>query len=86
MSLKVIGSGSARTGTMSRGARLAANLCCLSGGRVIHALRSEDAWWDSFNGTIGKFFASDAELELPSHLSDIFDTKEFWEHFGGEPG
>jgi hypothetical protein len=25
--------------------------------RIIHNERPEDAWWNSFNGTIGKFFA-----------------------------
>ncbi|MGD2171839.1 MAG: sulfotransferase [Gammaproteobacteria bacterium] len=46
--------------------------------RVIHTERPEDAWWNSFNGTIGKFFASYSKLDLPPHIDDIFDTMVSW--------
>ncbi|MDJ0778199.1 MAG: sulfotransferase [Gammaproteobacteria bacterium] len=46
------------------------------GAKVIHTERPEDAWWNSFNGTIGKFFAVFRDLELPPHIMDQFDTME----------
>jgi hypothetical protein len=46
--------------------------------KVIHTERPEDVWWNSFNGTIGKFFAVYSELELPPHIADIFDTMHDW--------
>ncbi len=46
--------------------------------KVIHTERPEDAWWDSFNGTIGKFFATYSDLELPPHITDIFNTMNDW--------
>lgn len=44
--------------------------------RVIHTERPEDDWWNSFNGTIGKFFAKYSDMELPPHIADIFRTME----------
>ena len=44
--------------------------------RVIHTERPEDAWWNSFNGTIGKFFAVCSDLDLPPHITDIFITMD----------
>ena len=46
--------------------------------KVIHTERPEDDWWNSFNGTIGKFFAVYTDLELPPHITDIFDTMKNW--------
>jgi hypothetical protein len=46
--------------------------------RVIHTERPEDVWWNSFNGTIGKFFATYTELELPPHIADVADTMSGW--------
>lgn len=46
--------------------------------RVIHTERPEDAWWNSFDGTIGKFFASYSKLNLPAHVEDIFETMNNW--------
>ncbi len=46
--------------------------------RVIHTERPEDAWWESFNNTIGKFFAVASDLELPPHVSDVFKTMKGW--------
>ena len=42
--------------------------------KVIHTERPEDAWWNSFNGTIGKFFSHAPELDLPPYISDVFAT------------
>ena len=42
--------------------------------RIIHTERPEDDWWASFNGTIGKFFASYKEMDLPPYVFDLFDT------------
>jgi hypothetical protein len=42
--------------------------------RVIHTERPEDDWWNSFNKTIGKFFALTDTLEMPPHFRDIFET------------
>ena len=46
--------------------------------RVIHTERPEDDWWNSFNGTIGKFFAVFRELELPPHIMDQFTLMHDW--------
>jgi len=46
--------------------------------KVIHTERPEDAWWESFNKTIGKFFAVAADLDLPPHIADIFETMIRW--------
>jgi hypothetical protein len=46
--------------------------------RVVHTERPEDAWWNSFNGTIGKFFATYTDLELPPHIADLFGTMKDW--------
>ena len=44
--------------------------------KVIHTERPEEAWWTSFNGTIGKFFRLFRTLELPPHIMDQFSTME----------
>jgi len=46
--------------------------------KVIHTERPEDAWWNSFNQTIGKFFANYKSLDLPPHLEDVADTMNNW--------
>lgn len=46
--------------------------------RVIHTERPEDDWWDSFNGTIGKFFAVFRDLELPPHIMEQFTFMDEW--------
>lgn len=46
--------------------------------RVIHTERPEDDWWNSFNSTIGKFFANYSKLDLPPHFRDVFDTMNGW--------
>ena len=42
--------------------------------KVIHTERPEEDWWQSFNGTIGKFFAVSDRLELPPEFREIFAT------------
>ncbi|MEC9344462.1 MAG: sulfotransferase [Pseudomonadota bacterium] len=42
--------------------------------KIIHTERPEEDWWASFNGTIGKFFATMDVLELPPHFGEIFTT------------
>ena len=44
--------------------------------KVIHNERPEDAWWKSFEGTIGKFFRVFRDLDLPPHIMDQFDTMD----------
>ncbi len=46
--------------------------------RIIHTERPEDDWWNSFNSTIGKFFANEDNLELPAHIEEIFETMNNW--------
>lgn len=46
--------------------------------RVIHNERPEDAWWNSFNATIGKFFSVFRELDVPAHMMDQFTTMHDW--------
>jgi hypothetical protein len=46
--------------------------------KVIHTERPEDVWWDSFNGTIGKFFAVFREMKLPPHIMDQCTTMHDW--------
>ena len=45
---------------------------------VLHTERPEDAWWNSFDRTIGKFFRVFSGLEIPPHISDIFHTMNDW--------
>jgi len=46
--------------------------------KVIHTERPEDAWWNSFNGTIGKFFAVFRGMELPPQVMDQFTVMHDW--------
>lgn len=46
--------------------------------KVVHTERPEDVWWNSFNGTIGKFFTTAPTLDLPPHMQDIFATMSAW--------
>ena len=41
---------------------------------VVHTERSEDAWWNSFSVTIGKFFTHAPSMSLPPHIAEIFQT------------
>ena len=46
--------------------------------RIIHTERPEDDWWASFDGTIGKFFANFAKLDVPPYFNDVFETMSGW--------
>ena len=46
--------------------------------RVIHNERPEEDWWNSFNGTIGKFFSVFRELDLPPHIVEQFTLMHDW--------
>jgi hypothetical protein len=46
--------------------------------KVVHTERPDDAWWNSFNVTIGKFLTLLPTLELPPHFADIFQTMSDW--------
>lgn len=36
--------------------------------KIVHSVRPEAAWWNSFNGTIGKFLAIGHTLALPPNI------------------
>jgi hypothetical protein len=42
--------------------------------RVVHTVRPEDAWWNSFSRTIGKLLATYRQMPLPQHIRDILDA------------
>ena len=42
--------------------------------KVIHTERPAEDWWNSFSGTIGKFFRLAPTMPLPPHIADIFTT------------
>ena len=44
--------------------------------KIIHTERPEEAWWKSFEGTIGKFFRVFRDLDLPPHIMDQFNTMD----------
>ncbi|MBU2533627.1 MAG: hypothetical protein KKB37_12870 [Alphaproteobacteria bacterium] len=46
--------------------------------KVVHTERDEDAWWNSFNTTIGKFFSVAPDIDLPPHIKQIFETMSGW--------
>ncbi len=46
--------------------------------KVVHTERPEDAWWNSFSVTIGKFFTAAPTMELPPHIRDVFSIMGGW--------
>jgi hypothetical protein len=46
--------------------------------KIVHTERPEDVWWNSFNGTIGKFFALFKGLDLPPHIMEQFTLMHDW--------
>ena len=46
--------------------------------KIVHTERPEDEWWNSFSGTIAKFFTVAPTLPLPPHIADIFQTMSGW--------
>ena len=54
--------------------------------KVIHSVRSEDSWWNSFSNTIAKIVAGYRQAPMPPHVRDmmeIADTSFMKETFGG---
>jgi len=46
--------------------------------KVVHTERPEGEWWNSFSGTIGKFFSVAPQMQMPPHIRDIFETMAGW--------
>jgi len=46
--------------------------------KVVHTERPEDEWWDSFSGTVSKFFSTIPQLEMSPHFQDFFETMAGW--------
>ncbi len=42
--------------------------------KVVHSVRPEESWWNSFSKTIGKFLATYKEMPLPPHVSAMADA------------
>ncbi|MGC9993114.1 MAG: sulfotransferase family protein [Candidatus Cybelea sp.] len=55
--------------------------------KVIHSVRPEDAWWNSFSATIGRLFLNYKEMPLPPHVTAMMEAMEIAiveQTFGGE--
>jgi len=55
--------------------------------KVVHSVRPEESWWNSFSKTIGKFFASYQQIQLPPHvraMSDVMIEMVAQGTFGGQ--
>ncbi len=46
--------------------------------KVLHTERPEEEWWNSFGGTIGKFFTIRSSLELPPPVAALFELMAGW--------
>lgn len=42
--------------------------------KVVHSMRPEASWWNSFSRTIAKFFATYEEMPLPPHILAMSDA------------
>ena len=42
--------------------------------KVVHSVRPETSWWNSFSATIGKVLASYSEMSLPPHVRAMCDV------------
>jgi hypothetical protein len=42
--------------------------------KVVHSIRPETSWWNSFSATIGKVLASYSEMSLPPHVRAMCDV------------
>lgn len=42
--------------------------------KVIHSVRPDDAWWRSFNKTIGKVMSLRGKLPLPPHIAEMTEV------------
>ncbi len=55
--------------------------------KVIHSVRPEDAWWNSFSATIGRLFLNYKEMPLLPHVTAMMEAMEIAiveQTFGGE--
>lgn len=46
--------------------------------KVVHTERPDDAWWNSFNVTIGKLLTVAPNLELPPHIAETLRIMSGW--------
>jgi hypothetical protein len=44
--------------------------------KVIHTVRPDDKWWDSFSGTIGKLLRLHKNLPMPPHIAAMMDVAD----------
>ncbi|CAN5185320.1 sulfotransferase family protein [soil metagenome] len=44
--------------------------------KVVHSVRPEEAWWNSYSQTIGKFIATYREMPLPPHIQTMCGVAE----------
>jgi len=42
--------------------------------KVVHSVRPEDSWWNSFSKTIGKFLNTYEDMQLPPHIRSMCDA------------
>lgn len=42
--------------------------------KVVHSVRPEESWWNSFSKTIGKIFATYEQMQLPPHVRAMADA------------
>ncbi|MCY1127052.1 hypothetical protein OU426_09310 [Frigidibacter sp. RF13] len=49
--------------------------------KVVHTVRPEEAWWASFNKTIGKLMQRYKELPMPPHIGDMLTA---WDDLAGK--
>lgn len=49
--------------------------------KVIHTVRPEEIWWNSFAKTIAKLMTTYKQLPLPPHIDDILDA---WAQLAGQ--
>jgi hypothetical protein len=56
--------------------------------KVIHTVRPEEAWWNSFSTTIGKFYRvyGKVQLQLPPNFSVMADTAAEYGRYGAGLG
>jgi hypothetical protein len=57
--------------------------------KVVHSVRPDDAWWNSFSSTIGKLLSIHEGLDVPPHVRDMLNAayeiigrQTFAEQFG----
>ncbi|MDX1779988.1 MAG: sulfotransferase [Thalassovita sp.] len=46
------------------------------GAKIIHSMRPDDSWWNSFSGTIGKLLTIYRDMPLPPHVHEMMEVAE----------